>query len=217
MKFAVDTAHRDFFKNKLRIEFEGFFTSEEVNSLHREVKNSLEARLSEKGLPLEKASNEQLYMAGRDLWRTNAALRKIVIQSKLADIAADLTEERGVRFGYDQYLPLPPPYFEKLPLDHPYIRLLKLKEGTLETVSCIEGLLCGVLIPLKEGAGKVVYITPSAPLDLPLLQESLLIVYARGRAIYILQENDPHTHALKHLGIGFGELLSDKLNPMLKR
>jgi hypothetical protein len=224
MKFAVDSAHRDFFKNHRMIEFASFFSPEQIEQLYQLIRHSLSSRLN-----LEKASSAQLFMAGRDLWRTDDALRKLVAKSKLADIAADLTEERAIRLGYDQYLPPPPLHLDKADPDQPYIKLLQRQETTLEAISSFEGLLCGVMIGLQPAPhqdsplfpilpGHVVYFDPTAPLNLALGKgEYLLIVYTRAKAIYILQPDDPHTHALKRLGYVFGDTLSDKWHPMLKR
>jgi hypothetical protein len=223
MKFAVDAAHRDFFRAHLAIEFEAFFALELVLQLRQEVYRILTTRLH---LPFDKASSLQLFMAGRDLWRASPLLRKLAVQSKLADIAADLTEERAFRLGYDQYLSHPSPHLDKGEPDHPYVRMT-LQPVTLEAVSCIQGLLCGAMICLKEctsesshfpsSAGNVVYLDPKAPLDLSKAAgEYLLIVYARAKALYILQPNDPHTHVLKQLGYVFGDSLASKWHPQLK-
>ncbi|QLH36192.1 MAG: hypothetical protein HWD61_08680 [Parachlamydiaceae bacterium] len=45
----------------------------------------------------------------------------------------------------------------------------------------------------------------------------MLLAFADFRTVYILNENDPHTHTLKHLGYVFGDKLSDKLNPIVYR
>lgn len=216
MKFAVDSAHRDFFKNNLAIEFQEFFPVEQLHHIREHIKNVLSERLKEKGIAYAKATGEELYMAGRDMWRGSGDLRKFIVQSKLADIAADLTEERQVRLGYDQYLPLPP---------HP--KLLS-AELTLESASCIRGVLCGVMIGLQDTseakspifpqkAGNVVYFHPTAPLAFSAGTEALMIVYTHAKALYVLQPNDPQTHAFKRQGYVFGDSLKDKLNPILKR
>lgn len=224
MKFAVDSAHRDFFKNNHAIEFQEFFTAEQIQLVRGQLQIVLSQRLKEKGITFDKASAEELYMAGRDVWRSNNDLRKFVTQSKLADIAADLTEERQIRLGYDQYLPSPPHH--KLS-DSAYQKLLNL-ELTLDSASCIQGILCGAMIALEDAsetkalifpqrAGNVVYFDAAAPLAFSQGSEALMIVYTRHKALYILQPNDPQTHALKKQGYVFGDGLKDKLNPILKR
>lgn len=225
MKFAVDSAHRDFFKNNLAIEFQEFFTADQIQHLREQLMSSLKQRLKEKGVAFDKATSEQLYLTGRDLWRSSADLRKFVAQSKLADIAADLLEERQIRLGYDQYVPLPPSHQEKL--DSAYHSLLR-SELTLNSASCIQGILCGAMIALQDEpetkspifptrAGNVIYFDPAAPLAFSEGCEALMIVYTRAKAQYILQPNDPNTHDFKKLGYVFGDSLKDKLNPNLKR
>lgn len=226
MKFAVDSAHRDFFKNNLAIEFQEFFTAAQIQHVREQLMSTLRQRLKEKGVAFDKATAEQLYISGRDLWRSNADLRKFVTQSKLADIAADLLEERQIRLGYDQYIPLLPPQLENL-ADSAYQRLLR-SEMTLNSASCIQGILCGVMIALQDEpetqspifparAGDVVYFDASAPLVYSEGCEALMIVYTRAKALYVLQPNDPNTHDFKKHGYVFGDNLKDNLNPNLKR
>lgn len=226
MKFAVDSAHRDFYKKNLSIEFEGFFSDDQISKLRENIQKILSQRLAAKKEAWEKASSEQLYMVGRDLWRTDEALRKFVAQSKLVDIAADLIEEQVLRLGYDQYLPPVTEHLNKLDADNAYRKLIELQETTLEAASCIQGIYLGIIICLRESSpslfpakvGNVTYFDPKAPIDFSLGNgEYLLIVLVRPNAVYTFQPNDPHTHALKRLGLVFGDALTDKINPTLKR
>lgn len=224
MKFAVDSAHREYFRNHLSIEFENFLTSENVERFKQEIKKAWESRVS--GGNFEKASPEKLFMMGRDLRRSETLLSKLLQKYQFASIVADLTEEKAMRIGYDQYLPASPLHFDKFPNDSPYIKFLQ-SNSTLEATSSIEGLLSGLLICLKDSskpsslfpkkAGNIVCFAPTAHFDLAQTDgEYLLIVYTRAMAVYTLQEKDPHAYALKHLGYGYGDLLSNKFNPLIR-
>lgn len=220
MKFAVDAAHRAFFQDHLAIEFEDFFSSEQVEQWRQWLKEALGERLSG---PVEKASSAEIFMKGHDL------IREILrTQAKLADIAADLMQTRIIRLGYTQYLPSPPAHLDKLDQAHPYFHLLQKREATLESVSSIQGLLCGVMICLQDGdskssvfpsrAGNVVYFNPTVLLDYSLGKgEYFLIVYVREHALYIYNSEDPHTNHLKKWGYTFAEPLNNKYHPIVKR
>ena len=189
MKFAVDAAHRAFFQDHLAIEFEGFFNSEQVEQWRKLLKEALSKRLAG---PVEKASPAEIFMEGHDL--IPEVLR---IQPKLADIAADLMQTRVIRLGYTQYLPSPPVHLDKLDQDHPYFHLLQKREGTLESVSSIQGLLCGVMVCLQDGeskssvfpsrAGNVVYFNPTVLLDYSLGRGEyfLIVLCARTSPLYL--------------------------------
>lgn len=81
MKFAVDSAHREYFKNHLSIEFESFLTLENVQRLKQEIKKAWESRVQ--GVAFEKAPPEKLFMMGRDLRRSDTLLSKLLQKYQL--------------------------------------------------------------------------------------------------------------------------------------
>jgi hypothetical protein len=42
-----------------------------------------------------------------------------------------------------------------------------------------------------------------------------MIVYCTDKTVYVLEKRDPHTHALKKLGYGFGDRLEEKTHPII--
>lgn len=230
MKFAVDSNHREFFYKHHAIEFEALLDEKQLASLSEHIRRALSLRL--KG---GTDTPENLFMAGRDLFREESAIRKIVTQRLFAEIASELTQQKPLRLGYDQFIP-PPPAPETLNYTQsPYFQMLK-SQPTLQEIGPLQGVICGMMICLKGGAwestpdgptfsrkaGNAVFLSPLALVDFADLMKAsgcsyLLIVYVQANAVYILNPADPNTHALKSYGYSLGDKLTDKLNPILFR
>lgn len=235
MKFAIISEHREFFQKEHTIEFEGLFTAVQLSQLVSSIDESLADQLIVSGDELPQLSPGKLFMAGHDLWRSSPQIKKLVAQKQLAEIAAELIEQKTLRLGYDQLFPEFRGRIYKTAVSDAYHQLLN-TQLTLAGISSIEGVQCGLMICLKgDGTapadhgtvfskipGSGVFFHPDAPLDFHHIQQHplhsyLLIVYARNNATYKLNEIDPHTYSLKHLGVTFGEKLSDKFNPIVYR
>jgi hypothetical protein len=236
MKIAIAKEHRDFFQQKGWIEFENFLSPETVAQFNQHIDQVLSERLENQ--KLTHARSDELFMKGRDLWRSSSDLRKLTCQPRFAEIASELMEKKPVRLGYDQLFPArhTSSYSQT---GQVYTKFLQLT-AALDDISCIRGLLCGLMIclsaplknaestPLEEidifpsAVGNAVFFQPHIPVDLSQLKEHpdqryYLIVYTENQAQYYLQPQDPHTHVLKHLGYGFNDKLFDKLNPIVYR
>lgn len=147
MKFAVAKEHRDFFHKNFRIEFNHLFSIEQCNQLMIERSMILSERLNVSKTKLKHVSANDQFMAGFDLWRGNASLKKIILQKKLAEIAAELLEARALRIGYDQLIP-PLSAAALLTPDDPYRTWLS-KKLTLQEISSIQGLMAGLIICIQ--------------------------------------------------------------------
>jgi hypothetical protein len=243
MKFAIAKEHRVFFQKQGAIEFEGFFLQDQIHSLNSSVDQALARKAGIVKERVSHLSSDQVFAQGRDLWRQQEELRKFISQPRLLEIVADLIEKKPIRLGYDQLLPAQhgtgrPVYEEPLKA---YPKFLQ-QTITLENMSCIQGVLCGLLIALNAKAeqeplplvnesvvnpfavkeGNILLIHPQTPLDLSRLfqapgQRFYLVVYAQALSLYRLQEQDPHTHEWKNLGYVFNDKLSDKLHPIIYR
>jgi len=248
MKFATSKAHRDFFLKQGWIEFEGLMAEDQLALFNQAVDQVLAERLKCTPQKLSTFSAGKKFFQGRDMWRSDPFLHKIACNVRFAEIAAELMELKTVRLGYDQLFPVPE---KKVHLPEPsdvvYSNFLQ-KRASLESVSCIQGVLGGLIFALngekgeslqKEGregqeplengidifpeqAGNAIFFQPTAQIDWSRLsvhadQRFYLIVYTSARSLYILQPEDPHTHALKHLGYVFNDKLSDKLHPLICR
>jgi hypothetical protein len=223
MKFALAKEHRDYFESHQYLELEGLLSPAQLSDTLVAVDAVLLARPQEK-------------QVGRDLWRDNTVLQRLVRHEKFVAMAAELTHQRMLRLVYDHHLvvPIRNPLFSFDPFEE--ARFIADKE-TLSSGSCIQGLVCGLLLcidgeaqPSEEGVvdffprkpGHGVFFSAQVPIDLSLLerhsgQRFLLITYAQRNSVYVFREKDPHVHLLKDLGYSFGDRLVDRLHPIVYR
>lgn len=226
MKYSITKEHRDYFQKNQFVEFAEFLTARQCEQLNQAIDQVLAQRLSLSGREVKKQLAEKLFFAGHDLWRADPGIRKIVLQPSFAKIACQLTEQKELRIGYDQLLN------STSPSDTPYPQLLQ-GSHSLEQISSIQPILCGLLICLESNLqessllsfvpvvpGHAIFIGPKVIFDFKRLLEKgerryLLIVYASRNAIYQPASGDLHAHFLKNLELPIGANLSDKLNPIV--
>jgi len=205
MRYTVTTDQKTFFEQRGFIEFDGLVTEQQLAVLQR-------------------------CAAGLDNSRRDPEIKKIVYSLLFASIAVDLAKQAKLRFGYDLLYELP--LQRSIPM-------------SLQQMSCIRPLACALMICLEgenegegEGAeksrinesfvpfphkpGNAVFFSPQAMWDMPTLQKCspqkcLLIAYASPRSMYVYNEDDEYTHALKRLGLGFGDRLTEEHHPLLFR
>lgn len=236
MKFAVAKEHRDFFRKHHRIEFDGLLSKEQCQKL-LDAKNAIVSeRLHTSSANLKLMLGDDLLMAGYDLWRGNAAAKRIILQKPFAEIASELIELKPLRIGYDQFIPS----FSSLGsiISNRYRDWL-FQATTLEEMSAMQGVLCGLMLclsePKKENvetpaektpglfstkAGNGIFFAPQLPLDFKELSKLqgftyLMVVYVKGVSVYVKMEADPHTNEFRQLGYNFGDRLSDRHHPLV--
>jgi hypothetical protein len=143
-----------------------------------------------------------------------------------------------LRLAYDQLIV--PPFIHLTTFkDHsPYSKLIQ-KKISLQSMSSIQGIVCGLMLCLSSSneshcdleeeikphcfslkAGNGVYFTSNAEIDFPSLverqgQRYLLIAYTKKTMIYVVQPEDPHAHDLKKLGYSYGDILTIKHHPVV--
>lgn len=239
MKFATAKEHRVFFQKQGWIEFEGLLSNEQLTLANQAIDQILTERLKTTPDQLNLVSSEDLFVKGHDLWRSHAVLRKLATHVRFAEIAAELTEKKSLRLGYDQLFVVQHP-FQISQQEPPLYSDFLSKTLSLEAVSCLSEVECGLLFALggqedsisetkAEGidvfphkAGQAIFIHPHLPIQWKNLyahvnQRFYLIVYSALSARYQLQVQDPHTHDLKRLGYVFNDKLNDKLHPIVYR
>lgn len=214
---------------------------EEADLLAVATKDALQAKTRAAFLSGKPPQFSDFFRAGRDLWRENKAIKKVVLRSKLASVAAELAKKPSLRLAFDQTLLSAPAFnLNSLPC---LTRPLSLTES-----SCIQGIVGALLLqlsdpystppalpdslddepaplalfPQKKGSG--IFFSPSAPLSLEhftaVNQEEihqLLIVYSVDKSLYKREELDPHIHNLKRLGYQFGDRLKKETHPLFTR
>ena len=124
MKFAVTSEHHDYFLAHQAIEFEELLTPTQLKQLQDGVLSVLGQRMGGKRALLDKATADEHFIIGRDLWKDSAAIRKIVTHVRLATLAAELVDEKTLRLGYDTYLPAPEIPLSSNDFPDPFHRLL---------------------------------------------------------------------------------------------
>lgn len=235
MKFSVGTEHFDFFRKHHAIELEELFSSQQVEQLNNAVEQTLQTRLAVRDI--KKTSPLQQLRAGRDLWRDNQAIKKMITHSRLLEAVAQLTDQRILRLGYDQYFPSFTQPFSAL--EDPYPKFID-KQATIESVSSLQGIVAGVILCLKgqtelpqEDVASALQFFPAylnqlvifdsqALVDFhQLLQHPnssyLMLTFTKPSAVYVYNEEDPNAEALRSVGYHLGDRLSDKKNPIVYR
>lgn len=241
MKCAIAKEHRDFFQKQGWIEFEELLSDSQLVLAQQAIERILAERVKVGPERLPSFPATPLYLHGRDLWRSHPSLFPSAAHIRFVQVASDLLEKKPLRLGYDQFLPACPdeaPFAETE--SQIYTRFL-MQTADLTTVSCLEGIACGVMLALdnedsalpnetppealdvfSKQRGHVIFFRPDAPVQWNRLYAHpgcrfYLIVYTQASAHYRLQPSDPHTHALKRLGYVFNDKLNDRLHPIIYR
>ena len=245
MKFAIAKEHRDFFQKKGMIEFEDLLSSDQLALLNRTIDEALLTRLHQPQGHLKFQLSEALFLEGRDLWRSNEQLRKLVCQPRFAEITSELIEKKPLRLGYTQFFPSN--YEVQYGREYKGIYRHFIQQNIdLQSVSCLENVACGLMLCLGRNdpvkieqpdfkeedekgidvfpwqPGQVVYFQPEVPVDWQKLSRHSgfrfhLIVFTEAYSHYLLRPEDPHTHFLKHQGYIFNGKLVDRLHPIVYR
>lgn len=236
MKFATAKEHRNYFRRERHVGFECLLTEQQCAQLNSDIDKVLSQRLELRNASsLSGLTADKLFSQGRDLWRADHKLKKIILNRAFAQAAADLIEQKPLRIGYDQLLLgyIPVRYPSLVP--NPYSDFLK-QTATLPEISCIQGVVCGLMLclkapPLEDGiddivkvfprvAGQGVFIASDHPIDFSILNglpdaRYLMIVYSQAASVYCHEERDPQIHYFRSLGYNFGDRLSEQLNPLV--
>jgi hypothetical protein len=214
MRTAINAEHRHFFAKNHYIEFEDLV---EEADLVREHVDQLLAKRTKK--IIDTRTPKELFIAGRDMFRDDPVIRKTSLSRTLAQTASLLCDKAPVRIAYDQVLRTTS--LTGAPFSHPL---------SLSQTSCYQPILCGAIIRLTpdlhppqflpQKPGNVVFFKPDFILPWVSFfqapsQSFLLIAYAPHKCLYVLTPEDLHSHDLKKLGYGFGDILKDETHPLV--
>ncbi len=213
MRLTITNQQIQYFRDHSYIELEDLLSEKQLVALRNETLIHLSSK-----------SYLENFMAGRDLYRKNAFIRKLITSQQLTHLASALTNHDHLRIGLDQLLTSLPPYENPDNLPH-----LFRGRYNLDQMCSVQGLVCGLLLnidaenppsslPSKPGNG--VYFSPHWPIDFQEIltiphQKYLLVVFAKQHSLYRYQPLDPATHELKKLGYGFGDTLQHEHHPLL--
>lgn len=165
MHYALAPEQKKFFEWHGAIVFDNLWDSEALEAVHAAMQAVLARRLDVSVDKIERYTSQQHYVVGRDLWRGDLAVKKLVTSLPLAELAAELFGRRPLRLAYDQYLPswrAKPPSQRDVAELCSYAHLLE-RSATLEETSSIQGLVGGALICLQAPE------IPLPPLAIPAL------------------------------------------------
>ncbi len=217
MKFALAKEHHDYFDLNGFIEFEGLISQQRIHILSKAARRLVANRLNKLPERLSLEKPQDLFLAGRDLWREEQEIRKQVVHLNLAKIASGLVRQRPIRLCLDQWIP--PGLEFKNPI-------------TFEELTSVQGVLAGAFIALESAitedetsffpkeAGNIVFVKPDTVIPYEQLtlargQSMLMVVYGSRQSVYVQKDTDPLTYYLKSSGYVYGDRLSDNLHPLL--
>jgi hypothetical protein len=216
MRFKVTGDHRKVLEKQKFIEFEDVFSSDQIEEAAQHVDKVLGKRTRQL---IDTQSCQELFHIGRDLWRDDPVLENFICNRGIAQLAAQLFQQKTLHLAFDQALrtTVRPGFPNATP-------------ATLQNRSCVQPLAGAVLIRLSGEAHPLsmlpkkrenaVLIAPNLILPWEIFFQEpqssyLLIAYAPAKALYICEKNDPNLHFLKKLGYVFGDNLNTSHHPLL--
>src|SRR5689334_6697173 len=159
MQFALTADLRHFFEKHRWIEFEGLLSIQESAQLKQEADKTLNERFA--------TQTENRFLSGRDLWRDNPKIKKILFRRNISELASTLFNARPLRIAYDQYFPSswepPGPY-------------------SLQMTCCLQKLSGALLLQLTESKG--LFFLPDLAIP-PIKGPSILIAYCPLKTLYV--------------------------------
>ena len=225
MRFSLPDSYFEFFLRHQILEIENLMTSQDAETLCEKTEALLLKHLHQK--PLNLASNLELWKAGKDLWKEDPEIKKILFRLQLGELSHVLVTQRPIRLAYTQGL------FTGDKQDS-----LFSETENVQNISCMGPLLGGVLLcldtPSEQEEVQLLpdlktlakarafffsgeYAIPFAELFKQKRLKMILLCFAPGKIRYKLEPKDPHTHELKKSGYGFGDLLKEEICPYLYR
>jgi hypothetical protein len=211
MKHIIEFSQIEFYKENRYLELEGILSESKFQSLVYEI-------LQKRGQIKKKYSDRSLqFIHSHDLFMEIDDLKRFLSGPVIANILSDLCQENFFRLLFDQII--------SYPLADNYPSIVNLNDLSFQ------GTAMGMLIHLggaeinssplfPKKKGNITFFDPNSPLILeefkiPTSAEFLLVAYGLQDARYRHKENDPHTHIPKNYGYGFGDSLTNKVNPLL--
>lgn len=223
MKYSLTSQQLSFFRTHGCIEFSEILTLEDQNLLRAHVKTSLQSRKKEglSDLPPEHLGYPESFLFGRDLWREKKDTVWKIFR-KIAFVASELTDQKKLRIGFDQWMELPLPQ--------------QFSQTQMDQLTSIQGLVCIAAIsldgegkntpnsvqdslkdPFPQAYGGVSFFNPGFECDLQKLtgRKVLLVGIAHEKSLFVYKKSDLHTHFLKRFGLGFGDPLVQSTHPLI--
>ena len=245
MKYIVENKHREFYQSAGWVTLGSLWTEAQLNEMTQQLRKTLAIRLNCSESRIEQQTATNKYLQGRDLWRENVDLRRLITMRSVATVQAELSTKHSLRLAFSLLL-WSGPQESLLPNVLPWAG----QAASLENCCSIQGMAGAVLIalthptllppiePVTEPSdeedeeeppapiqypgeqGETVFIAPSLSWQLPPSEEPglfCLIGYASVSARYYIEKRDPFTHTLKTMGYSSGDRLNETLHPIVCR
>lgn len=222
MKFHIEEGQCAQFREKGSVELANVLLEEEAATLATTYKLLVEKKWGK--TKKENLSLEEYLLAGKDLWRTDATVKRQVCSRAFGEVVSQLTRKTPVRLGTTQL-------FYGLPqniLNTPSLQTLN-----LEQASSFQGILAGLILclqpgkvqegsPLPQQAGNGLFFNAHFPIDMNALIHAegglyLLVVYLSDRALYVEHPQDLLSNYPKQFGYFYGDRLKEQHYPILYR
>jgi len=217
MKYVIDREHKYLFETSKSIEFDNLVTNSD--ELEQEAATYLAHLLHRSERSLSGISSKEKFLKGRTLFEKTPALKRAATSRGYAEIIAQLTLEKKIRFGFAQIIwggkEQPSPLSLQQTSIFPVIGAVLLSLSPRQ-----ESEATSSLFSTKEGSG--VFFSPEQTIDFSPLEESplacyLLIAYTNSSAIYREEKQDPLGHFLLSYGYTYGDRLMGPNHPLLVR
>lgn len=243
MKFSLAKEQRDFFEKHGLLEIEGLISSSQLEVLNSCVLKFMRKEAALERRTLASVEPQNYFLAGRDLWRENPEIKKIIFHKCFSEIATELNFRAPFRAGSDQYIPQ---------------RFISNTKKSLNDGSSFQGIVFGYIICLKSDnlevskvteipevienfsseclidsdepphspfsliPGHVVFIHPDFPVNYSLLKQRagcdyIFVTLIKDKSVYFYRESDAQTHYLKKLGYVFGDRIREETHPIVYR
>ncbi len=225
MKIELAAEDLSYFDKNGRIEFHDLISELDLIRMRQVIHQELHRRKVER-YPNQ---NNPFSECGRDLALSSPELQSILYRKKIAEAAALLIHKRPLRWAFDQIMSTP-------------VFLEKLEQESFDLAKSlsITGFLIGCAISFSKNreekmVASVLFFKPSSiihkeeniqevtsfftPSQVENDDENMTHVfgYTGAKPLYIFNPLDPHTHALKKYGYGFGDQIKEKTHPVLFR
>ncbi len=193
MLISLSNDQKAFFEKEGYVALEGVLTVQEIERIRTVFQSDIPATRWDQEL-----FGKQLFESGYDLFLKHKSKFKDISLQRIALIASELLDFHPIRYVFDQ-----------LCVRHSELPV----QDTCSVTGC--ALVCCISldnIELNKGSCLFVRADQAPKLDLGLHW----ILGLGGRNLqYLHNKKDPHTHALKNYGYGFGDALKQSTHPIL--
>ena len=102
MRYTTSSEHQDYFSKQGMIEFEELLSAKEIEELEMKTEELLAKRMACTPAKLEYQTAKNLFLAGRNMWREDAIIKKIVMHQRFVDLAFSTLHAPRLRLAYDE-------------------------------------------------------------------------------------------------------------------